>query len=90
MLLRGPRRRSHLDKSLLEKVQHRFTRLFPELRSFTYNDRLKKLKLWTLEERRNRGDLIELYKMSRTRVKLPLHWTFRHWTFAMDSRLFHY
>ena len=25
-----------------------------------------------------------------TRVKLPLYWTFRHWTFAMDSRLFHY
>lgn len=60
------------DKSLLEKVQHRFTRLFPELRSFSYNDRLKKLKLWTLEERRNRADLIELYKMSRGTASVPL------------------
>ena len=60
------------DKSLMEKVQHCFTRLFQELRSLSYNDRLKKLKLWTLEERRNRADLIELYKMSRGTASVPL------------------
>ena len=54
------------------KVQHRFTRLFPELRSLNYIDRLKKLKLWTLEERRNRADLIELYKMSHGITSVPL------------------
>ena len=37
-----------------------------------YIDRLKKLKLWTLEERRNRADLIELYKMSRGITSVPL------------------
>jgi len=43
------------DKSLLEKVQQRFTRLFPELRSLSYINRLKKLKLWTLEEQKQGG-----------------------------------
>jgi len=60
------------DKALLEKVQHRFTRLFPELRLVDYEERLKKLNLWSLEERRNRADLIELYKMSRGLASVPL------------------
>ena len=47
------------------KVQHRFARLFQELRSLSYIDRLKKLQLWTLEGRGNRADLIEQYKMLR-------------------------
>ena len=28
-----------------------------------YDERFKKLGLWTLEERRNRADLIEVFKM---------------------------
>jgi len=28
------------DKELLERVQHRFTRMFPGLRTLTYADRL--------------------------------------------------
>ena len=28
------------DKAMLERVQHRFTRLFPELRAMRYEDRL--------------------------------------------------
>jgi len=51
------------DKALLERVQHRFTRLLPGMKSLDYNDRLKKLNLWSLEERRNRSDLIELFKI---------------------------
>ena len=51
------------DKALLEKVQHRFTRLFSDLRAMTYEARLEVLRLWTLEERRNRADLIDVYKM---------------------------
>ena len=53
------------DKLLLERVQHRFTRLFEDLKNLPYFDRLNKLKLWSLEERRNRADLIELFKMVR-------------------------
>jgi len=32
------------------------------MRHLTYTERLDKLKLWTPEERRNRSDLIEVYK----------------------------
>jgi len=57
------------DKLLLKKVQQRFTRLFDDLRS---RDRLEVLKLWTLEERRHRSDLIELFKMARGLSSIPL------------------
>jgi len=36
------------DKLLLERVQHRFTRLFDDLKNLPYSDRLNKLKLWSL------------------------------------------
>jgi len=53
-------------KLLLEKVQHRFTLLFDESKALEYNERLVKLKIWSLEERRNRAYLIELmFKMVR-------------------------
>ena len=32
--------------------------------SLQYEDRLQKLGLWTLEERRNRADLIKVFKMA--------------------------
>jgi len=50
------------DKVLLERVQHRFTRMFPELKDLPHEQRLPKLKLWSLEERRNCADLIEIFK----------------------------
>jgi len=51
------------DKELTEWIQHRFTRMFPDLRRLPYLRRLQQLKLWTLEERRVREDLIEVYKI---------------------------
>jgi len=57
---------------LLEKVQHRFTRFFDKLKDLEYHERLRKLKLWTLQERRNRADLIELFKMVRGISTVPL------------------
>jgi len=53
------------DKELLERIQHRFTRMIPELRNLPYLKRLEELKLWTLEERRTRADLIDVYKITR-------------------------
>ena len=53
------------DKELLERIQHRFTRMIPELRNLPYLRGLEELKLWTLEERRTRADLIEVYKIIR-------------------------
>ena len=59
------------DKVHLEKVQHRFTRLFDNLKNLEYSERLRKLNLWTLEER-NRADLIKLFKMVRGISAVPL------------------
>ena len=51
------------DKLLLEHVQHRFTRMVPGLRHWTCEQRLERLGLWTLAERRNHADLLEVFKM---------------------------
>jgi hypothetical protein len=59
------------DKEHLEKIQHRFTRIIPGLKDMTYNERLKILGLWTLEERRNRADLIETFKLIKGLSAVP-------------------
>jgi len=46
----------------LEKVQHRATKLISECRHLSYEDRLKVTGLTTLEQRRDRGDMIEVFK----------------------------
>ena len=55
----------HLRKDInqLEKVQRRATKLIPSLASLPYEARLKKLNLTTLEDRRQRGDMIEAFKI---------------------------
>ena len=60
------------DRDRLERVQHRFTRLVPGLRRIGYEERLERLGLMTLEERRNRADLIELFKLTRKMSAIPL------------------
>ena len=46
---------------MLEKIQRRATKLIPELRDLTYEERLKECGLTTLETRRLRGDQIEVF-----------------------------
>jgi hypothetical protein len=53
------------DVAILEKVQRRVTRLPTALRSVQYDERLERMGLTTLESRRVRGDLIELFKIIR-------------------------
>ena len=62
----------HLWKHInrIESVQRRATRMVPELRELPYEERLKKLNLTTLEERRVRGDLIETYKIITGKEKI--------------------
>ena len=48
---------------MIENITRRGTKLVPELRNISYTDRLKKLNLPTLKYRRNRGDLIQVFKI---------------------------
>ncbi|KAG0420706.1 hypothetical protein EQH57_0047 [Dictyocoela roeselum] len=50
------------DIAKLERIQHRATKLIPQLRHYSYEDRLKELGLITLEQRRLMGQLIETFK----------------------------
>jgi hypothetical protein len=50
------------DIIMLEKVQRRATRLIPEFRNKSYQERLRALDLPSLVYRRLRGDAIECYK----------------------------
>ena len=50
------------DKFVLEQVQHRATKLIPEVRHLCYESRLRILGLTTLALRRVRGDMIQVYK----------------------------
>jgi len=70
----SPARSPHYrkDKLLLKRVHRRFTLLFDDLQPLEYQERLVKLKLWSLEERRNRADLIELFKMVKGIFTVPL------------------
>jgi len=59
------------DKELLEKIQHRYTKMIINMQGKTYEK--KSLRLWTLEERRNRQDIIEVFKMYRGYSSVALH-----------------
>ena len=49
---------------LLENVQHRATKMVPELKDLDYEDRLDRMDLQSLYYRRDRGDMVECYKMT--------------------------
>jgi len=49
-------------KNWSKRVQ-RFTRMIPDLKDLPYEQRLAKTKLWSLEDRRTRADLIKVYKI---------------------------
>lgn len=51
------------DIEAVENVQRRATRLLPNMKNLTYEERLRALNLPTLSYRRSRGDLIETYKI---------------------------
>jgi len=49
----------------LKRVQRRFARMLPGMEGRSYEERLRDLRLFSLERRRLRSDLIEAYKMIR-------------------------
>jgi hypothetical protein len=57
----SPSKKSQIKK--LEAVQARATKMIPILRNTTYSERLRKLGLPTLEYRRDRADVAEVFKL---------------------------
>jgi hypothetical protein len=51
------------DIDMLERVQRRATKLIEGYKDFEYEERLERTGLITLEKRRVRGDLIQVFKM---------------------------
>ena len=56
-----PYRKKDIDT--LERIQRRATKMIPELRDLSYEERLKECGLTTLETSRLRGDQIEVFKI---------------------------
>ena len=50
---------------LVVRIQHRSTKLVSSIRYQSYESRLKALDLYTLVERRTKGDLVQMYKIMR-------------------------
>ncbi len=51
------------DIAKLEAVQRRATKMIPSLRNKSYEERLARLSLFSLEKRRLRGKIIECFKI---------------------------
>jgi ribonuclease P/MRP protein subunit RPP40 len=77
--------RPNLRKDIhkIEQVQRRATRMIEECRGLSYEERLKVTGLSTLEKRRTRGDLIEVFKAVKCITKIDRSSLF---TIANDSR----
>ena len=67
------------DKELLEGVQRRAIRMITNI-SGTYEQKLTELGFTSLEENRQRGDMVEMYKIMTGKTKVD----FRQW-FKLSS-----
>ena len=59
--------RSYYQKDVdnLEKIQRRATRMMEELIGMEYEERLRQTRLFTLEARRTRADITEVFKIMK-------------------------
>ena len=51
------------DKLEVEKIQREATKLIPSLKNLSYEERLRALRLPSLEHHRRRGDMLQVYKI---------------------------
>ena len=64
----GPFYQGDIKKA--EAIQHRATKLIPELKDIAYEDRLSTLQLPSLNYRRKRGDMIQMYKIVNNMARI--------------------
>ena len=57
----SPYKKKHVKK--IERIQRLATRMIPGFKELEYEERLERLELTTLEDRRIRGDMITMYKL---------------------------
>ena len=60
------------DIDMLEKVQRRATKIVPSLKDQPYEKRLKDLGLYSLKDRRDRGDMISVFKIMNNLIDLDI------------------
>lgn len=58
------------DKNLIEGVLRRATKLVPGMKDSKYSDRLKRMRIPSMQYRRERGDMIEVYKLCNGKYKI--------------------
>ena len=74
------------DIARLERVQRRATKIVPSIRNLDYQSRLAAIGITTLKERRDRGDLIQMYKLNSNRNQAKLI-ALRPGTLVQNSQL---
>ena len=74
------------DIKLVEKVQRRATKLVPQYKTLSHEDRLRALKMPSLVHRRRRGDMIITYKLMTGKTNIDKDIFFK---FANDKTMGH-
>jgi len=67
-----------MDQQAIEKIQHRATKLIPDLRHLTYQERLCKLSLPLLYYRCQRGEMIFLYQLTHQYFNIDVSGLFEY------------
>ena len=79
--------RYKMDMEAIETVQRRATKLVPELRNVDYSQRLKILKLPSMQYRLRRGDMIQVYKIVKGLDRVPSEMFFKLLLLSTHSSL---
>ena len=67
-----------MDQQAIEKVQHRATKIIPELRHHSYQEHLQKLSLLSLVHRRLREEMVFLYQLTHQYFNIDITILFQY------------